>query len=165
VVLKPAGDGTYDAYEPSNNEHAADVQNAIDGNPSTSWSTQYYLGNPKFGGLKAGTGLILDMGKQVKLSQLGVIFSKSCCTNADIYVGNTNVVSQSAFATYKKVASATNVSGAYTYHVSSSATGRYVLIWLTSLPPALPNSGAPSGSYQEQIYEVTVRGTAATSAG
>ena len=30
---------------------------AIDHDPATSWQSQYYLGNPVFGGLKAGSGL------------------------------------------------------------------------------------------------------------
>jgi hypothetical protein len=40
-----------------------------------------------------------------------------------------------------------------------------VLIWLTGLPPALPNSGAPAGKFIGLIYEVTVRGTPASTAG
>jgi hypothetical protein len=40
-----------------------------------------------------------------------------------------------------------------------------VLIWLTSLPPALPGAGAPPGKFIGLIYEVTVRGTPASAAG
>jgi hypothetical protein len=40
-----------------------------------------------------------------------------------------------------------------------------VLIWLTSLPPALPTSGAPAGKFIGLVYEVTVRGTPASAAG
>jgi len=29
---------------------------AIDGNPHTAWQTQFYKGNPVFGGLKKGPG-------------------------------------------------------------------------------------------------------------
>jgi len=166
VVLKPVSDGTYNADEPGNNEDSSRVKNAIDGNPSTYWATEWYEGNPVFGGLKKGTGLILNMGKAVKLSQVQVTFSSQCCTSADIYIGNSSTVSQAAFSTYTKVASATNVSGAHTYTITSPVQGQYVVVWLTSLPPADSSlTGAPSGSYQALLYEVTVRGTPATSAG
>jgi serine/threonine protein kinase len=165
-VLKPVSATTYDADEPSNNEDGEKAALAIDGNASTAWATQWYRGNPKFGGLKSGTGLLLDMGKPVKLSQVTVLFSATCCTTADIYVGNTATVSQAAFGTFTQVATATNVSGSHAYPVTSTATGRYVLIWLTSLPPSIPSAaGAPADTYQELIYEVTVRGTPSTAAG
>jgi serine/threonine protein kinase len=163
TILVPAGDSTYNAYSPGNTEDGEKAPLAIDGKSDTAWSTQWY-GTAKLGGLKPGTGLILDMGRQVKLSQVEVLFG-SGGTSADIYLGNNNTVSTDAFATFKQVASATNVSGDYKYPISSSATGRYVLIWLTSLPPALPNSGAPAGKFIGLIYEVTVRGTPASAAG
>ena len=47
---------------------------AIDGNPATAWQTQYYYGNPVFSGLKTGTGLILDMGRPVRLRSVTVTF-------------------------------------------------------------------------------------------
>jgi hypothetical protein len=160
AVLTPVSDGTYNAYKPDNDEDHQTVANAIDGNPGTAWSTQWY-GSATFGGLKPGTGLILDMGKTVKLSSVKVLFGSGCCTSADIYIGNTSTVSQAAFQTFTKVASASNVSGDYKFPVSSSATGRYVIVWLTSLPPALPSANAPAGYHQGLIYEVTVRGTPA----
>ncbi len=163
TVLKPVGVGTYNAYNPGTSEDGEKAALAIDGKSGTAWTTQWY-GTAKLGGLKPGTGLILDMGKQVKLSQVEVLFG-SGGTSADIYLGNTNTVSTAAFGTFKMVASASNVSGDYKYSISSSATGRYVLIWLTSLPPALPDSGAPAGKFIGLIYEVTVRGTGVSAAG
>ena len=166
VVLKPVSGGTYNADEPGNDEDSSRVKNAIDGNSGTFWNTEWYEGNPVFGGLKKGTGLILDMGKSVSLSQVQVTFGSQCCTNADIYIGNNPAVSQAAFSTYTKVASGTNLSGTHTYTISSKAQGQYVVVWLTSLPPAQPGlTSAPSGSYQALVYEITVRGTPATSAG
>jgi hypothetical protein len=161
MVLKPVSDGTYNAYKPGDDEDSQTVGNAIDGKPGTAWATQWYK-TAKFSGLKPGTGLIIDMGKPVRLSQVEVLFSPSSSTSADIYIGNTSTVSQAAFATFTKVASASNISGDYKYPISSAATGRYVIVWLTSLPTALPSSGAPpSFPYQGLIYEVTVRGTPA----
>ena len=41
------------------------------------------------------------------------------------------------------------------FSVSSSAKGRYVLLWFTSLPPLQGNSN----EYEAQVYNVVVRGT------
>ena len=50
--------------------------------------------------------------------------------------------------------------------MSSSATGQYVLIWITSLPPMVNPPSTPSGTkYEAMIYNVAVRGTAVSAAG
>ena len=118
MVLKPTRDNTYNAQKPSDDEDSPTVGNAIDGNPATAWATEWY-GSAKFGALKTGTGLILSMGKTVRLSQVEVLFSPKCCTSAAIYIGNTNTVSTAAFATFTKVASASNISGDYKFPISS----------------------------------------------
>jgi hypothetical protein len=162
VVLKPTGDAPYNAYKPGDDEDSQTVGNAIDGDPTTAWATESYK-TATFGALKPGTGIILSMGKTVRLSQVQVVFGSQCCTSAAIYIGNTKSVSTAAFATFTKVASASNISGDHKFSIPSAATGQYVIVWLTSLPLALPNSGAPSGlPYQGLIYEVTVRGTPTT---
>ena len=45
--------------------------------------------------------------------------------------------------------------------MTSNATGRYVLIWLTYLPPLTGSAN----QYQAQIYNVVVRGSAASQSG
>ena len=58
----------FDTTGQDQNENDNEAPRAIDGNPRTAWHTLFYEGNPVFGGLKKGTGLILDMGKPVKLA-------------------------------------------------------------------------------------------------
>ncbi len=55
---------------PGNTEDPTLAGDAIDGSQTTGWATSYYFGSPKFGGLKPGTGLLINMGKQVRLSQV-----------------------------------------------------------------------------------------------
>jgi hypothetical protein len=45
--------------------------------------------------------------------------------------------------------------GTVTFPVTSSATGRYVLIWFTKLPPM---AGQPD-KYQADIFNIVVKGT------
>ena len=160
AVLKPASDSTFNIFG-NDSEDAQDAPQAIDNSLRTAWATDYYKGSPNFGGLKAGTGLLLDMGQSVKLSQVEVLFGSQCCTTAEIYLGNSSAMSKTALNNFTKVAPSATVSGDHVFTANSSATGRYVLIWITSLPPMQGNSS----QYQALIYNIVVRGTPATGAG
>lgn len=157
TVLTPTGDSTFNIFghPPGNTEDPAHAALAIDGKSSTFWATSYYL-QPNFGGLKSGTGLLLDMGRQVRLSQVEVLFGSQCCTTAEIYLGNSNAMSETALNNFTKVAPAATVHGDHVYTINSPATGRYVLIWLKGNLPAMPGQ---SGQYQARIYNVVVRGS------
>jgi hypothetical protein len=156
AVLTPVSAHGFDALNLASdpqNENDNEAKFAIDGDPTTAWHTQFYLGNAVFGGLKTGTGLILDMGKAVRLSQVAVMFGPQAGANVEIQVGNNNAVAASTVPTFTTVASAQNVGGTYTFKSTSSATGRYVLIWFTKLPPM----GA--GKFEAEIFNVVVRGS------
>ncbi len=161
VVLTPVSANSFDALgNDGGNEDGAGAKDAIDNNPSTFWHTDYYIGSPALGNLKKGTGLILDMGKQVRLSQLMVQLGASCCTDVEIEIGNSNTPVPATLSTFTEVASSTTAHGSTTFDVSSGAAGRYVLIWLTRLPPLTGTS-----NYEAQIYNVVVRGSAASQSG
>jgi serine/threonine protein kinase len=162
VVLTPVSANSFDALgNDGGNEDGGGAKNAIDNSPSTFWHTDYYFTYPALGNLKKGTGLILDMGKQVRLSQLVVQFGASCCTDVEIEIGNDNTPVASALSSFTKVASSTTAHGSTTFDVSSTTTGRYVLIWITRLPP-LAGTG---NQYEAQIYNVVVHGSAASQSG
>jgi len=130
---------------------------AIDQDPATAWSTQYYVGSPAFGGLKAGSGLILDMGRPVRLSSVTVTFGPVPGVDVAIEVGNNDVLAASTLNSFSTVATAEGVGGRHAFRAVRSVRsvrGRYVLIWFTKLPPA------GLGKFQAQIFGITVRGTA-----
>jgi serine/threonine protein kinase len=162
VVLTPVGANSFDALgKDGGDEDGSGAKNAIDNSPSTFWHTDFYLTYPNLGNLKKGTGLILDMGKQVRLSQVVVQFGASCCTDVKIEIGNDNTPVPSALSSFTKVASSTTAHGSTTFDVSGTTTGRYVLIWITRLPP-LAGTG---NQYEAQIYNVVVHGSAASQSG
>ena len=101
------------------------------------------------------------MGKQVRLSQVAVQFGTSCCTDVEIEIGNNNTPVPSTLGTFTEVASSTSAHGSTTFNVSSNTTGRYVLIWITRLPPLTGSAG----EYEAQIYNVVVHGSAASQSG
>ncbi len=163
VLLKPVNATSFNPLgsPPGSNEDSGETGNAIDGNASTFWHTSYYVGNPVFGGLKKGTGLILDMGRAVRLSQVAVQFGTTCCDHVQIEIGNENNPVASALSSFTVLQSSDTAQGNTTFNVTSNATGRYVLIWLTYLPAL---TGSPD-QYQAQIYNVVVRGSAAGQSG
>jgi len=160
AVLTPVSVSTFNIFG-NDSEDAQDAPQAIDNSLQTAWATDYYKGSPNFGGLKPGTGLLLDMGKAVKLSEVEVLFGSQCCTTAEIYLGNSSAMSKTALNNFTKVAPSATVSGNHVFTANSSATGRYVLIWITSLPPMQGNSS----QYQALIYNIVVRGIPANGAG
>jgi serine/threonine protein kinase len=157
AVLTPVNAGGFDALglasDPGNEDNAG-AGNAIDNNPATAWHTQFYIGNPVFGGLKKGTGLILDMGKPVRLSSVQIMFGPQAGANVNIEVGNSSSVSPPGLASFTKVAREKDVGGGtQTFQTSSSASGRYVLIWFTKLPPSGGNQ------FEAFIYNVVLHGS------
>jgi hypothetical protein len=165
TVLTPASDSTFNIYgtPPGNTENQETAPYAIDGSASTAWSTSYYFDHPNFGGLKPGTGLLLDMGKEVRLSQVEVLLDAQGSTTAQIYLGNSAAMTRSALTSFTLVSPAASVTGDHQFPVSSQATGRYVLIWLTSLPQLTKApAGAPAGHtyFEGRVYNVVVHGSA-----
>jgi hypothetical protein len=158
AVLTPMSDTTFNILG-SDNEDGPDAANAIDGSASTFWHTDSYQNHPNFGNLKTGTGLLIDMGKQVQLSQVQVSVGKICCTTAEIYLGNSAALSKTALNNFTLVGKQTTGTGDLTYSVSSKTTGRYVLLWLTGNLPPDPDQ---AGHYQARIYNIVVRGSAAS---
>jgi hypothetical protein len=154
--------GSFDPFG-SGGEDPGGTQFVIDGSAGTFWHTSYYLGSPRFGNIpnRKGTGLILDMGKQVRLSQVVVQFGATCCTHVDIEIGNNSTSSPATLSTFTPVQSSTTAQGSTTFNVTKQAAGRYVLIWITELPPLAGNPG----KYEALIYDVIVRGFTAGQSG
>ena len=99
------------------------------------------------------------MGKTVQLSKVEVSVGSICCTTAEIYLGNSAALSKTALNNFTLVGQKATGTGVLSYPVSSKATGRYVLIWLTGNLPPDPDQ---PGQYQGRIYNVVVHGSAAS---
>jgi hypothetical protein len=154
VVLKPVSAHGFDARNlaDTGDENDNQAENAIDGSPQ-GWSTQQYA-SPALGNLKAGTGLILDMGRPVKLSSITIEFGSAPGADVQIKVGSSATRSAANEESMATVASATGVGGLHTFTVTGAPADQFVVIWFTQLPPT---SG---GQFMAQILNIVVRGTA-----
>jgi hypothetical protein len=158
TVITPVSASGFDALNSTSNdpgnENSDQAANVLDGNPA-GWSTQQYDGSPLFGGLKAGTGFILNLGRPVRVRSVTVTFGAEPGADVEIKLGDSATRSAANLAAMKTVASASNVSGSYTFTTSATATDQYLVVWFTKLPPM---AGNPD-KYMAQIFSVIVRGT------
>src|SRR5579875_593531 len=137
-------------------DNAGKAPLAIDGNLSTDWYTDYYLGNPVFGGYYSGSGLVLDMGKQVSISQISVMLGPHVGTNFQIKVSDSSTApAPQKSGSLRTVAQAKDAGNTLTFPLKHSVSARYVVIWITKLPPKIGGNN----QYQAEIYNVAVRGT------
>ncbi|GAA5048539.1 hypothetical protein HNP84_000167 [Thermocatellispora tengchongensis] len=125
-------------------EHQEIARNAIDGKGSTEWHTENY-NEPDLGPLKGGVGLILDMGKSVKVSEVEITLGKASGADLELRVGDTAELGELKTVAKEKDADG----GKITMTPDESASGRYVLIWFTRVP-------ADQGENRGTIYDVVV---------
>jgi O-antigen/teichoic acid export membrane protein len=150
-VLKPVSAASFDPYGNGLGENNQLAYLAIDGNPATAWHTDWYT-SASFGGLKPGTGLLLDMGRTVTISTVQVLLGSLPGADFQVSVGAV----ASSLTGLPPVAQASDAGGQVSLHLTSPARGRYVLIWFTQLPPA----DSSSGTFQASVYNVTIEGWA-----
>ena len=119
---------------------------AIGGNPARPWISQWYA-TARFGALKSGTGLLLDMGRPVTVASVRLWLTSHSGADIQLRAGSKPVP-----AWLPQVASASNAGGTVRLQPGSPAHVRYVLIWFTKLPPD------NAGTYRASVYRITVQG-------
>lgn len=158
TVLKPVAAQGFDALrtptqDPSN-ENTVMAGNLIDGNPQ-GWATQHYYGSARFGNLKSGSGLILDMGTAVKVTSVVITFGDVPGANVELKVGDSNTRSAANEQSMTTVASQRDVYGTRTFTITNPIADRFLVVWFTKLPPA-PSA---HGQYMAEIYKIVINGT------
>jgi hypothetical protein len=156
TTLIPVSANGFDALNlsDSGNENADQAMNVLN-HAREGWRSQQYA-SAELGNLKPGTGLIFDMGKSVRLSSVTVTFGPNAGADVQLLLGNSDVRSKHNERSMTPVASAADVPGGpHTFQVSSKATGRYLVIWFTKMPPA-------GKWFMAQVFSISVQGTAAS---
>lgn len=131
-------------------ENPEQVPLATDGKTSTGWTTLTYRGNPHLGGLKSGVGLLLDLGAERTVTTAEVAL-RGTPTSVSLYAAPAGVNDPPTDITEldrvdARVAQQPDV----TFRPDKALHTRYLVVWLTSLPPA-------NGGYRGEITEITVR--------
>jgi serine/threonine protein kinase len=136
--LDPQGDGE---------ENPDDVANALDGDPATSWGTVTYKQQLGPGGIKRGVGLVVDLGRarSVRAVELALVGQP---TTLSLYLTATPPTDVEQL---KPVADLQGDTASVTAELDAAPTGRYLTVWLTSLPTAI-------GGFKGGIVDLVVRG-------
>jgi hypothetical protein len=134
-------DGTADG------DGAGSAAAAIDSSQTTAWTTSWYR-TARFGDLKKGTGLLLDLGTTATVAGVRILLGPA--RGADVQVMSGDAASRTALAPQ---ASATDAGGLVQLAFPHPERARYVLIWFTRLPPD------KAGTYQVSVYDVQIQGT------
>src|SRR5258707_1077627 len=147
-TLTPASAGAFGPGGAAQGDNPQNAPLALAGHPATPWHTSWYA-TATFGNLRAGTGLILDMGAPVTITSAQITLGSIPGADIELRAGNVPTL-----ADLRTVARATNAGGVVQLRPAGPVPGRYLLIWFTLLPPD------GSGTYQADISGVSLRGRA-----
>ena len=138
------------------NENSQWAQYAIDSNPRTAWTSQWYR-TAEFGGLKTGSGLLIEMARPVTFRSVVVTFGSAVPgANVNLLVGDSATRSAANLDSMTTVASANGVHGTVTFTIGSSVKGTVLVVWFTKLPP----DPGKAHWYMAEVFNVTIRGIA-----
>ncbi|MGW3358171.1 protein kinase family protein [Streptomyces bungoensis] len=128
-------------------EKPGDIGKAYDTSTASYWQTDFYL-SPKFGNLKSGVGLILDLGKVQQVGKVTITFVGQ--TSVELRAAGADAGAEpTSFSAYTKVADG---SGTSVVLKPKSLKSRYLLVWLTQLPPD------NEGHWRGRVADIKVTG-------
>ncbi|MEV6330404.1 serine/threonine protein kinase [Streptomyces sp. NPDC051909] len=152
---EPAADGKpvtivdardFDPESDDGRENPEKIKNTYDGDPSTAWTTMRYERNSKFGNLKTGVGIILDLGKVQQVAKVEVAFHG--VTSVELRTTPEDFSSQpDRIGDFAKQASQSGTQVNLT--PAKPVKTRYVLVWLTDLPSA-------DGGFRGEISDIKI---------
>jgi putative peptidoglycan lipid II flippase len=120
----PNGDGA---------ENSDQVTNLIDTSTGTFWTTQQYAAPAReFGGIKDGVGVVFELDGTREVSAVKALADESGW-DADVYVSDSTHPDIGGWGPVR--ASGSDLDPEATLTLDSPASGQFVLLWLTRLPP------------------------------
>ncbi|GAA2119998.1 protein kinase family protein [Actinomadura alba] len=122
----------FDPTQPNHPDPTAQStgQEAVDSSPSSAWRTQTYA-SADFGKLKGGLGVMLDMGRPVKIDNVRATLPGAGGGSLQLRVGSAPELSS------LKIVDRSSSSGSVTLKPTQPTEGQYVLLWFTKLPSGL----------------------------
>jgi hypothetical protein len=144
-VLVPASAVAFGPNGAADGDDPQDASSVLAGS-ANGWLSRWYA-TPVFGGLQAGTGLLLDMGRTVTITGVRLTLGSLPGAGMQLRLG-----AVPSLAALRVVQTATTTADVLDLPLAAPARARYVLVWFTSLPP----DGA--GTYRVLIHQVTIQG-------
>ena len=145
-VLAPVSASAFGPAASGSGDNPQNASMAIDGSTATAWTTDWYR-TAHFGGLQAGTGLLIGMGHPVTITGARIMLGNVRGADLQVLTGRTPVL-----ARMRRQASASDAGGAVHLSLARPGRARFVLIWFTRLPAASP------GKFQASVYSIRLKG-------
>lgn len=145
IAIQDAHD--FDPNGTDGSEYPEDVYKVYDDDPNSYWQTSYYEG-AKFGNLKPGVGVILDLGKVQQVGKVTVSFMGSTSVELLAASGDAGTMPTSLDG-YTKAADGSGTT--VTLKPDETLKSRYLLVWLTELPIQ-----ADDGKWRGRVLDVKV---------
>lgn len=147
--ISDGGDFDPDSEGGNGEENGEDVPLTYDGDQSTAWITQEYYDPMQVQG-KNGVGFWVDLGKPVEVGNITLSLQGEG-TDLAVYTAPRNASSAPAeLDGWNEFASAKGAGSEEKLSAEESVETRYVLVWLTELPPE-------GGSFRGGVGEIVVR--------
>jgi hypothetical protein len=138
-------------------DELSNVAYVVDGDEETEWKTHHYYNNPKFGGLKPGMGILVDLGEARLITSVRVQFSAAGATAQMRYgtadPGNSSAGDKEIDRTYEALGEPTVTDANWVFGGFSETTRyQYLLIWVTEMPMD------GDRGYQIGVQEIAIEG-------
>jgi hypothetical protein len=131
-------------------EKPAQIKNSYDNDLETFWSTDTYYTDPNFGRLKSGVGIMLDLGKSQPVGEVDVSFLGGDTSVALMAASRGQTERPTSLSGFTKVTEGSGTKVAL--KPGKPVQTRYVLVWLTKLPPV------GGGGFRGKISEIHITG-------
>src|SRR5215475_2280950 len=135
-------------------QELGDAGLTVDGDAGTGWETNWY-GSPAFGLIKPGMGVLIDLGQPTDVTNVEVDLDNPGATVSvrigNVDPGNTSQGDLQIYKTYRQVSSVVGAGSSVALPVGEKT--RYVLVWISKLPPA---GAKHPGKFQVAIDEIKV---------
>ncbi|SDY19123.1 Serine/threonine protein kinase [Micromonospora pattaloongensis] len=138
------------------------VEAAVDGNIDTGWKTDAYVTSPKFGNIKQGMGILIDLKQERSVTSVQVVLSAPGASAQLLSGASDPGSSKSGDEQLLKAFKNGRIGEPLENHrgttmafsgFSPDLSYRYLLVWITELPPA-----SEAGKFQIGVQEITVEG-------
>jgi hypothetical protein len=133
-----------------------DVAFVVDGDEETEWKTHHYRNNPKFGGLKPGMGILINLGKPRAVTSVRVQFTAAGATTQMRFgtedQGNSETSDKKIHQTYQSLGEPEVAKANWAFgQFDETKKYQYLMVWITQLP-------AEGSGFQIGVQEIAVEG-------
>lgn len=144
--VRIASASDFDPLADPSEENPEDVPLAVDGDTATAWNTSTYEQDLGPGGLKEGVGLLVDLGRSTAIREVRLTFV-GAPTGFELYTGDGSAAPTSLDPLTRIAGETAN--GPQVTIRPSDAEGRWLVLWLTSLPSV-------DDGYRGQVADIEV---------